>query len=1299
MKKQLYTAYLAITCIVCNLFIEQLPLHAQTSPLLFKHLTVKDGLSQSSVHAIYKDRMGFMWFGTDLGLNKYDGNRFTVYKYDATDSFSISSNYILAIHEDSYGSLWIGNGYSGLNRFDREKEQFIRYVNDPEKGSSISNNNIRAIFEDSQKNLWIGTAGGGLNLYDRQSDSFIPFSHDPGDSGGIGSNSISSIAEDKNGFLWLGSPDGIITKFNVKTKRGQSIRFKGLFHASLEGTTFGTIYIDSGNKIWYGSDIGLYCYDQAKRTIQHFEEGNTNKNLNSNAVSSIFEMEKDILLVSTDPGGLNVYDQRTGRFTYYVNSKYDPFTVSNNQLGAIYRSDDGIIWIGSYFGGVNILDQKSVKFQQYRNLVSSSEALNATNSVLAICEDKDKKIWIGTDGQGIGIFDPSSHETRHLSKENNANSISSNVVTAIYRDRNSDLWIGYYLEGFSRLDWKTKQFTHFKNNTKDPKGLSGNDVWDIFQDSEANYWIGTIGDGLNKFDFEAKTYVHYRNNSRDTTSLSNNDVYKIFQDKSGNIWIGTRDGLCRFNKSKNNFTRFISGKDLEKGIFGNWVLDIYQDQLGNLWIGTDQALNLYDPQSMTFTHFQEKEGLEGNTVIAISSDTRNNLWISTNNGLCQFNIHEKKFRNYSVEDGLQGNEFNNTSVLKSSDGRIYFGGKFGFNVFNPDSIVDNATVPPVYFTQLNVMNSPVGPRDNTKILSKHINFEHTITLTHKQSAFSLEFAALNYTNPLNNQYAYQLEGFDNDWIKIGNRHEVTYTNLNPGEYLLKVKGSNNDGIWNEKGASLKIIVLPPWWKTWWFKLISGMLLLGLLLLIYYLREVFYKNQQNKLQVLVKERTLQLEEASTNLETKQEEINSQNEELQVQKDEILKNNIELEKHRYQLELLVEERTRELIEARDRAEESDRLKSSFLANLSHEIRTPLNAILGFSQLLSDKNLNAEERKDYNRIIQGSSTTLLELISDILDISKIEAGQMRLERQEVCLETLIDEVIGIFQMFMKRQETESSKSVQLRVAVDPLLVKTWIVTDILRLKQVLSNLISNAIKFTDSGYIEIGCRKLSDNNMLEFYVKDTGRGIKEEYRQLVFDRFRKIEEDKTYLHRGTGLGLAISQQLVNLLGGSIYLTSEIGVGSVFYFTIPMIESDSGELCNEPVPHIAAVPDYGHCCILVAEDDISNFTYLEKLLNKIHFKVLHAVNGIEVLKILENNQAIELILMDIKMPVMDGIESLHALRKMGVDIPVIAQTAYALTDEVLKLKKEGFDDYISKPIMPEYLYSILDKYIKRVT
>lgn len=1284
-----------------------IPVSSQVPEFRFKHLKVEDGLSHSTVRCILQDRMGFMWFGTNIGINKYDGREFVVYKFNPEDTLGLPANFISDIFEDSYGVLWVGTFSNGLSRLIREKDYFCNYAHDKNDPNSISSNQIRVVFEDSKKNLWIGTAGGGLILYNRANDNFTSLLNDSLSQKGIGSNYITGIAEDKNGFLWLASPEGILTKFNPVTRSGKIFHLYPYNVTDRMTTTFGKVYVDSEDNVWCGSEKGLFLYNQSNDKLTHFVKGNTNRHLNENAISDILELSNGLILISTDHGGLNIYDKKRGVFSYHIHSTNISASISNDQVYTIYRSPDGILWVGCYHGGVNIYDPHSKKFKNNTDL-PLKDGKFTNGSVFTICEDSDKKIWFGYDGEGIDVYDPATQKVEQITTGKGISSIQSNSVVELYKSRNGDIWIGTYLKGLSIYRPSTGKFIHHQYDVRNPDGIGGNNVWSVFEDSRGYFWLGLHGNGVDRYDPKSGIFTHYRNNPQNPSSLINNDVYDFAEDKNGNIWVGTRNGLSMYDRVADGFVNYVSGSG-KNNISGNCVYDICIGRDGALWIGTDHALNRFDPSTKTFSHFTEADGLSGSAVQSMIFDQYDMLWISTNKGLCRFDCKQEKFRKYDIADGLLNNEFNYVSVLGSSDGKIFFGSKSGFNFFMPDSVTDNPIIPPVYFTRLIVNNGLVNPRQHADILDKHINMEDEIKLSAHMSSFTLGFAALNFANSDKNQYAYKLEGFDEEWVFIGNKNEASYTNLNPGKYVLRVKGSNNDGRWNETGAMLRITILPPWWKTTAFRISLLLLIAGMLLMGYKMRTEFFRSQQRKLLVLVKERTFQLEEVAVALEEKQEEINSQNEKLMSQRDElewnfkvlteqqekILDQNKELDMHRNRLESLIEERTRELIQAKNKAEESDKLKSSFLANLSHEIRTPLNAILGFSSLLGEKSLSDQEREEYNRIIQGSSNTLLELISDILDISKIEAGQLQLNMQEVSVEALLADVAGIFSMFMNREDLGLNKDVELRVNMGDEIRNLHIISDHLRLNQVLTNLINNAIKFTSQGFIEVGCSKVSNAEELEFYVKDTGIGVKEEHQELIFERFRKLEHDNKQLHRGTGLGLAISYQLVNLLGGVMWLRSKPGEGSTFFFTIPLISSLSDYKPKEKTKEPDEIPDYQKCTILVAEDDAANFLYIDKLLKKANANVLRAEDGKQAIEMVMSIPDIKIILMDIKMPVMDGIESLHEIRRRNIQIPVVAQTAYALAEEIVKLKKEGFDEYISKPIQHPILYGILNKYL----
>ncbi|HEY9123156.1 MAG TPA: ATP-binding protein, partial [Bacteroidales bacterium] len=634
----------------------------------------------------------------------------------------------------------------------------------------------------------------------------------------------------------------------------------------------------------------------------------------------------------------------------------------------------------------------------------------------------------------------------------------------------------------------------------------------------------------------------------------------------------------------------------------------------------------------------------------------------------------------------------------------------GYNVFHPDSLKDNPQAPNIVFTDFLLYNKPVAIGTKDSPLKQHIGVAKEIVLSHLQSVFSIKFAALNYISPQNNQYAYILEGFEKDWNYVGNKREVTYTNLNAGKYVFRVKASNNDGLWNEAGVSIKIIVLPPWWKTLWFKILIYALLATLVFLFINFRLKFYRKQNVKLSAMVKERTKELEEANVYLEEKQEEINNQNEELMSQRDaleeankklekqklQILEQNKELNLHRNELENLVEERTRQLIIAKEKAEESDRLKSSFLANLSHEIRTPLNAIVGFSTMALEETFTDEEKAEHKQIIQKSSDNLLALISDIIDFSKIESGNIDIVFREVPMTHIIKNIGDIFKTQLNRQQMGVIHDLQLKTDFPDELRNISLETDEMRLLQILSNLTHNAIKFTNKGEIQIGCKLIDDGKMAEFYVKDTGIGISKEHHEIIFERFRKIENDKSMLHRGSGIGLSISQHLVKMLGGYIRVESEPNLGSTFFFSIPVKKAFSISTHNESTANNnKEMTDFKKALVLVAEDDLANYIIIEKFLQKHNIQVLRAVNGVHAVSMALSESDIQLILMDIKMPEMDGVEALHRIREKGITVPVVAQTAYALAHEVVKLKQEGFDDYITKPLDFAQILKILQKYL----
>jgi signal transduction histidine kinase/ligand-binding sensor domain-containing protein/CheY-like chemotaxis protein len=1261
----------------------------QYSNLIFEQLTNSDGLPNRLI-CMYKDHKGYLWFGgTDgIGLYKYNGYRTIEYRLNKNQLNSLSNDNIYSIYEDSKNNLWICTG-DGLNLFNRETETFKVFRNDSLDKKSISSNAPWDLLEDKKGNLWIIT-DKGLNKWNPTQNYFDRYLINQKNIRSL-ENNILSIKQDSKGNIWVITHGRGIYQFEPGT--GKFILYDDPainFGYNLDKRSC----IDNNDIIWVTiSGVGLINYNPSTNRFKQFNTKGDGKGTNGNLTKALIQEDARHMLITVDQGGISRYDMVTQTFEYITYNEKNKEGLNNNGIWDIYQDNEGIIWLLTSGGGINYYNPKKNKFKLFRHNYYDSNSLSY-DVVGYFYEDLNGFIWIGTDGGGLDLYNPQTN--RFKTFKNNPSdpySISGNAIRCMAEDENKDLWIGTWDKGFNRFDRNSGKFHTYLPDAKKPTSISGKTVWHFCIDHKGIFWLAVHDIGIDLFDKKKGVIKRFRPDSNNSKALSSSKVWYIYEDSNQNIWICTDNGLNRYDSIHDNFIVY-------KSFPSNSVKVIAEDKEKNLWIGTTKGICLIKANGTKVYTYDEKSGLSGNQVNGIVCDKRGNLWISTNNGISKFDPKTKIFRNFMENEGLQNNSFFPGSFLITRNNEIYFGGFKGFNSFFPDSFKVNNTIPPVYIDEFQIFNKPVAIGTSGSPLKKAITETKEISLTHLQSVFSFGFSDINYTYPEKNQYAYKMEGFEEEWnYTNSSRRYATYTNLDPGKYTFRVKASNNDGIWNEKGSSLIINILPPWWKTWWFKTTFYICLIGLILLFSYIRTLFYRHQKKKLQVLVKERTLQLETVATSLEETQEELNSQNEELMAQKDELEKANIEIDMHRNQLESLVEERTKELVRAKNKAEESDRLKSSFLANMSHEIRTPLNAILGFTSLLCDNTTTDTERSEFHLIIQNNSAVLLDLINDILDISIIESNQMKLELGPVQLENVIYDLVEVFNMMIKRSDLIAERSVTLKVNIQKEIFYMQVISDKRRLEQVLSNLISNALKFTNKGYIEIGCSRRTENKTFEFYVKDTGIGIKEENLQLIFERFRKIEENNMQLYRGTGLGLTISSQLVKLLGGTMWVTSKVGEGSVFYFTIP--EVDFREAITSPILNKEMtddLPDLTNRTILVAEDDFSNFLFIERLLKKTHVCVIHAENGNQVLKMIQNHPEIELVLMDIKMPEMDGIEALHEIRKMNIQIPVIAQTAYTLAGEVIKLKAEGFNEYISKPINSSVLYRVIHQNLIKI-
>ncbi len=1102
--KWLHLAILAFINLIC------IPAYPQISNPEFSRLTTTEGLSQNTVFSILKDYKGFMWFATDEGLNKYDGYKFEVYKHNPENPASIDNNAVYSITEDAAHNLWVLTS-GGFDKFDRVKESFSHY--------GMADNGIifKNIFQDSKKRLWLGSGGGGFCLFNSANGEFKYYKNNNKDFNSLSNNYVYKITEDNNGELWIGTRNGL-NRFNPETEKFTRYNHDSANSSSIASGYIKTVFKDSKGNIWAGTQgSGIALYNRRENSFINFKHNPLNKNsICHNDILSFTEDNNGHLWIGTENGGVSILDLSTNNFTNYQYNENDQHSISGNSIHSLYKDDIGNIWVGTWSGGVNFLPLFGNKFTHYKKIPSKNNSLS-NDIVLSISSDADNNIWIGTDGGGLNLFNPATHNfINYRNNPANSKSIFNDYILSVTDYLPGVLALGFHRGGIDLFDVKKKQSTHYEPGQIYINRLTSSSVNMIYKDRQNNLWVGTHDNGgLYLFDNLSKKFTHYFSNSKDGKSVGNNSIFSIYETRAGQLWIGGDQGIYHFITSTREFIHFQSDPKIKQSISNNNVYSIMEDKSGNLWLGTAYGLNFFDVKSNTFTSYTEKDGLPNNIIWSTQQDHQGNLWISTNKGLSRFNPTTKVFRNYTIVDGLQSNTFKAKASYQAPDGEMFFGGVNGFNTFYPDSIKDNTYVPPVYITDFQVFNKPVGIGGSSP-LQQSVNHVKEITLSYKQSVFTIEFASLNFTHPEQNQYAYKLDGFDDEWIYCGKKRSATYTNLDPGTYVFKVKGSNNDGVWNDTGTSVKIVITPPFWLTWWFMLFVFLMIAGSMIGFYLFRMNVIKKQKLLLEQKVKAQTIQLvllnkeerksrlesEEARAESETARQEADLANEKLQL-------NNKELEQ--------------------------------FVYVASHDLQEPLRTINGFAELLMQKyNGKIDEKADkYLHFISDATLRMKVLIKDLLDLSKIGTkGESQTVDCNIILQNAIADLTAAIQ----------DAAVDIRFAELPLI--NGYPTEI---KLLFQNLLINAIKFRKQHtppQIDITVQETA--GYWQFAVSDNGIGIDQKNSERIFDIFQRLHSKKEY--EGSGIGLAHCKKIVELHKGKIWVESVPGQGATFYFKLPI-------------------------------------------------------------------------------------------------------------------------------------------------
>lgn len=1209
----------------CVLFCIQ-TLFAQERKITFEHISREQGLSQSEVMCIIQDRKGFLWIGTQGGLNRYDGYSFTVYKNNIEDTNSLHNNYVQAIYEDRKGMLWIGTR-GALHRFDRTRGKFTRYLNDPANQRSISNNIITSICEDTAGTLWVGT-DHGLNRFDPDKQQFIRYVHAVDNSASIAGNGIKVLYSDARGTFWIGTTNGL-DYFDSQQKRFAHFPKDVKSPHGLTSNYVASMYEDREGTLWIGTGDGFNRLDRSSWHVTQYRYSPNNTNtVSDNHISAISEDEAGSLWIGTNKG-VNIFDRQSSRFTRYVNDPKNLASLSGNRVNAIQTEPSGTVWIGTHGGGLNKVDRNKEQFAHIVRDPNKPMSLSG-NLVWSIFEDGKGFLWIGTD-EGLNKLDRrTGTTTHHVNNPRDPHSLSNNIIYSILETRSGDFWVGTD-HGLNLFDRTSNRFTRFSGNANDTTALASGTIFSLFEDHLGTLWVGTSGGGLYQYNRTRKRFTLW--------GPASTTVSGIFEDRGGTLWVCTWiTGLLRFNRTTGQFTQYIHDPNNPTSISHNTVYAIQETFDGgkpSLWVGTRSGFNKFDPATGKFKSYYEKDGLPGDLVYGVLLDDGGDLWLSTQNGLARFNPGMGSFKTFDASDGLQSNEFSFGAFHKGRSGELFFGGINGLNAFRPERLKENSHIPHVVVTAF-------------KVFEKQMPGVHSLAdgdslqLMYRQNFFSFEFAALHFANPQKNRYAYKLDGFDNDWIQSGSRRYASYTNVDPGKYVFRVKAANPSGMWNEKGTSVNLTISPPIWRTWWAYALFIILTLSA---IYALR----RYEMNRIR--------------------------------------LKNQLELE----------------TVEG-EKLKEIDRMKSRFFANISHEFRTPLTLILGQIDSVMASSIETKE-KGKLQVALRNAKRLLGLINQLLDLSKIEAGSMKLRAERYNLVSFLKNVVYSF------ESLADQKKILLKFESEEQNIVVLFEQD--KMEKVFYNLLSNAFKFTpDSGEIEVHVKlgktrtEDSDEQVVQVIVRDTGIGIPSDQLPHIFDRFYQVDNSQTREHEGTGIGLALTKELVELHHGSISVNSKQGEGAEFVVRLPIDTSkeltESPEVVSPPVTveegqgvsveeqreqPVRGIKKVSGEIILIVEDNADVRAYIREQLET-SYRVIEAANGMDGIG--KAQKAIpDLIITDVMMPKMDGYQFTRKIRgdEKTSHIPIVMLTAKAALDDKIEGLEKGVDVYLTKPFSAKEL------------
>lgn len=1076
------------------------PCMGQYPTYLTDRYSIEHGLSQSVVKTLFQDSKGFLWIGTQEGLNRFDGYQFIDYRYDPNDTNSISNNSINAIIEDPEGNLWIGTQH-GLNLFENGK--FRRIYNRSDPSALIYLNTITGLAADDSGQIWISTLGGGLQCYHPVSGVFRSYKKQENDPNSLWSNYLHSLYRDGQGVLWIGTSYGLCrySKGRVERIMAPEKKYQGIFSDALL-----VIRNGSNRTLWVGGmQQGLMLYHpEDHQVLAHYTVQN---GLKQNTIMSVYETPDQTLWIGTQTAGLHCLKDK--QWSYFRSDPADPNKTISDEINTIIPDRSGHIWVGSDYG---LYFLRKNRFIIYNRQAQPPYDLPG-NDTWVIFEDSKKRLWIGVHPLGL-VMKSGQQSTWFSDKANSPIRLPNPKVYCMTEDRYGRIWIGAQ-RGLTVLDGD--QIYIFPPSRADSFGIPPFSLLSIVEDREGQIWLATYGEGLLRWQPESPRsmkgkFIRYKHNPDDPNSISNDDVFTLALDRDGFLWVGTFDGLNRFDGKQ--FIRYKHEPGNPNSLSHNTIFSICPIKDGSLWVGTDGGgLNHFTNNHWTI--YTKKHGLANNVIYSIIEDADSNLWLSTNKGLTRFSLnpfHPHRIQNFDVHDGLPVNEFNQNSSFKNARGEIFFGSISGLVRFNPKDLDFSRYRAPVHITAFKIFDQETD---------RKLQHGSHIDLSYKDNFFSFEFVAIDFTTASKNQYAYQLVGFDKDWIYTGTRRYASYTNLDGGEYIFRVKATNSHGVWNDTPTEVYVRIHPPFWATWWFRVLFILTAVAGLYGIYRYRMLSIRRRNEELELKVLERTKTIEEKNRELEEK---------------------NRQIQKHQAQLI------------------ESEKLSSlgRLVSSMSHEINNPLNFTIGTISLLEQ---DLEEMKMVLRESPSASFSTADIDARIELLNAIKTGIQRIsdivvgmrnfsvmnesELVEVDINTTLNYLLSLIR-------SRDRQGVMIHADLSEVPVIRGLPG---QLNHAILNVLKNAIEFTqkrvkrdETGNVWI--RTYQEKDMIVISIRDDGIGIAEEHRGKIFEPFFTTKG----VGEGTGLGLAISYSVIQHHQGRIECHSEPGKGSEFKLYLPV-------------------------------------------------------------------------------------------------------------------------------------------------